>query len=444
MNTAVPMKKNKPDYHSNGQRDLQLPRRDRSAAFRGGEAQKRKLANIQRRNYMRPLLVRAFALSLFPTLALAQHYQQTNLVSNVPVTPAASVTDPNLQNAWGLVHGPTTPWWISNNAGGTSTLYNTSGLNPENPAGQTPAPVLVPVTIVALNAPGGAPGNGVKIPNAPSQPAPGSPTSVMYNGSTTDFLLAPGKPAVFLFVTEDGTIQGWNSGVNATTAVIEVDNSQVPNKNNGAVYKGATIAEIGGSEYILAANFRSGRIDVFDSNFKPVSVPEEAFHDDGIPQGFAPFNVQGIGPNIYVTFAQQDSAKHDPVAGAGLGYVVVFDGHGKNIAHLEHGDWFNAPWGVVLAPADFGEFSHALLVGNFRGGTVAAFNPRTGRFIGNVLNAGGATVNIDGLWALAFGNGGASGPGSTLFFTAGPDNETNGLFGSLTPVTSELQDDDVQ
>ena len=393
---------------------------------------------------MRPLLVRAFALSLFPTLALAQHYQQTNLVSNVPVTPAASVTDPNLQNAWGLVHGPTTPWWISNNAGGTSTLYNTSGLNPENPAGQTPAPVLVPVTIVALNAPGGAPGNGVKIPNAPSQPAPGSPTSVMYNGSTTDFLLAPGKPAVFLFVTEDGTIQGWNSGVNATTAVIEVDNSQTPNKNSGAVYKGATIAEIGGSEYILAANFRSGRIDVFDSNFKSVSVPEEAFHDDGIPPGFAPFNVQGIGPNIYVTFAQQDSAKHDPVAGAGLGYVVVFDGHGKNIAHIEHGDWFNAPWGVVLAPADFGEFSHALLVGNFRGGTVAAFNPRTGRYIGNVLNAGGSTVNIDGLWALAFGNGGASGPGSTLFFTAGPDNETNGLFGTLTPVTSELQDDDVQ
>jgi uncharacterized protein (TIGR03118 family) len=266
----------------------------------------------------------------------------------------------------------------------------------------------------------------------------------MFNGSTTDFLLAPGKPAVFLFATEDGTIQGWSPMVNATTAVIEVDNSQVPNKNYGAVYKGATIAEIGGNEYILAANFRSGRIDVFDSNFKPVSVPEESFRDDGIPPGFAPFNVQGIGPNIYVTFAQQDSAKHDPVGGAGLGFVVVFDGHGKNIAHLEHGDWFNAPWGVVLTPADFGDFSHALLVGNFRGGTVAAFNPRTGRFIGNVLNADGSTVNIDGLWALAFGNGGASGPGSTLFFTAGPDNETNGLFGTLTPVTSELQEDDEQ
>ena len=393
---------------------------------------------------LRPLLVSALVVSLFPTLASAQHYQQTNLVSNVPVTPAASVTDPNLQNAWGLVHGPATPWWISNNAGGTSTLYNTSGLNPANPTTQTPPPVLAPVTIVALNAPGGMPGNGVKIPNAPGQPAPGSPTAVMFNGSTTDFLLAPGKPAVFLFATEDGTIQGWNPGVNATTAIIEVDNSQVPNKNYGAVYKGATIAEIGGSEYILAANFRSGRIDVFDSNFKPVHVPEEAFHDDGIPPGFAPFNVQGIGPNIYVTFAQQDSAKHDPVGGAGLGFVVVFDGQGKNIAHLEHGDWFNAPWGVVLAPADFGEFSHALLVGNFRGGTIAAFNPRTGRFMGNVLNAAGSTVNIDGLWALAFGNGGASGPGSTLFFTAGPDNETNGLFGTLTPVTTELQEDDEQ
>jgi uncharacterized protein (TIGR03118 family) len=392
----------------------------------------------------RPLLVRAFSLSLFPTLAFAQHYQQTNLVSNVPVTPAASVSDPNLQNAWGLVHGPATPWWISNNAGGTSTLYNTSGLNPANPAGQTPPPVLVPVTIVALNAPGGMPGNGVKIPNAPSQQAPGSPTAVMFNGSTTDFLLAPGKPAIFLWATEDGTIQGWNPGVNATTAVIEVDNSQVPEKKNGAVYKGATIAGIGGKEFILAANFRSGRIDVFDSNFKQVSLSEELFDDDQIPRGFAPFNVQGIGPNIYVTYAQQDAAKHDPVGGAGLGFVEVFDGQGKKLAKLEHGDWFNAPWGVVLAPADFGEFSHAVLVGNFRGGTIAAFNPLTGRFIGSVLNSDGSTVNIDGLWALAFGNGGASGPGSTLFFTAGPDNETNGLFGTLTPTASELQEDDEQ
>ncbi|MGB2665386.1 MAG: TIGR03118 family protein [Candidatus Acidiferrum sp.] len=381
---------------------------------------------------------------LLAPLCFAQEYIQTNLVSNVPVTPAAVVTDPNLQNAWGLVHGPGTPWWISNNAGGTSTLYNTSGLNPLNPSAQSPTPVLSPVTIVALNAPGGMPGNGVKIPNAPSQPAPGSPTSAIFNGAASDFLLASGAPAVFIFVTEDGTVQGWNPSVNATTAIIKVDNSQVPNKNKGAVYKGATIAEINGREFLLAANFRSGRIDVFDSNFQQVRISEELFDDDEIPADFAPFNVQGIGPNIYVTYAKQDAAKHDPVGGAGLGYVAIFSPDGRKLAHLQHGDWFNAPWGVVLTPADFGEFSHTILVGNFRGGTIAAFNPLTGKFIGNMLDSGGAIVNIDGLWALVFGNGGASGPGSTLFFTAGPDNETNGLFGTLTPVTAQLQEDDEQ
>ncbi len=381
---------------------------------------------------------------LLAPLCFAQEYIQTNLVSNVPVTPAAVVTDPNLQNAWGLVHGPGTPWWISNNAGGTSTLYNTSGLNPLNPSAQSPTPVLSPVTIVALNAPGGTPGNGVKIPNAPGQPAPGSPTSAIFNGGASDFLLASGAPAVFIFVTEDGTVQGWNPSVNATTAIIKVDNSQVPNKRNGAVYKGATIAEINGKEFLLAANFRSGRIDVFDSNFQQVRISEELFDDDEIPPDFAPFNVQGIGPNVYVTYAKQDAAKHDPVGGAGLGYVAIFSPDGRKLAHLQHGEWFNAPWGVVLTPADFGEFSHTILVGNFRGGTIAAFNPLTGKFIGNMLDSAGAVVNIDGLWALAFGNGGASGPGSTLFFTAGPDNETNGLFGTLIPVSAQLQEDDEQ
>jgi uncharacterized protein (TIGR03118 family) len=376
---------------------------------------------------------------LLPALSFAQHYTQTNLVSNVPVTPAAVTTDPNLQNAWGLVHGPGTPWWISNNAGGTSTLYNTSGLNPPNPV-ETPPPVLTPVTIVPLNAPGGAAGNGVKIPNAPSQPAPGSPTRVIFNGSTSAFLLGPKMPAVFIWVTEDGTVQGWNPGVNATTAIIKVDNSQVPNKESGAVYKGATIVEDDGQEFLLAANFRSGRIDVFDSQFQPVRIPEERFDDDEIPSGFAPFNVQGIGRNIYVTYAKQDAAKHDPVGGTGLGFVTVFSRDGRKLAHLEHGDWFNAPWGIVLAPADFGEFSHALLVGNFRGGTIAAFNPLTGEFIANMLDSSGTVINIDGLWALEFGNGGSSGPGSTLFFTAGPNNETNGLFGTFTPVSKELQE----
>ena len=248
-----------------------------------------------------------------------------------------------------------------------------------------------------------------------------------------------------MWVTEDGTVQGSNAAVNPTKAIIKVDRSQKPTPANGAVYKGATIAEIDGEKFILAANFRSGRIDIFDTHFNKVTFDRDAFiDDDEIPPDFAPFNVQGIGSNIYVTYAEQDAAKHDPVGGAGLGFVAVFDRQGKKIAHLEQGDWFNAPWGIALAPADFGEFSHALLVGNFRGGTIAAFNPLTGRFLGNVLNPDGSIVNIDGLWALEFGNGGASGPGNTLFFTAGPDNETNGLFGTLTPITNELQEDDEQ
>ncbi|HXB22358.1 MAG TPA: TIGR03118 family protein, partial [Candidatus Solibacter sp.] len=356
-----------------------------------------------------------FAVVLFSSLTFAQHYNTTNLVSNIPGR--AAVTDPNLQNSWGLVSSPTSPWWISNNAGGTATLYNGAG-------------AIVPLVVT--------------IPNAPSQPAPGSPTGVMFNGSATDFLLAPGKRAVFIFVTEDGTVSGWNPAVKPTTAVIEVDNSQVPDAKNGAVYKGATIAEIDGKRFILAANFRSGRVDVFDTNFKQVRLggKEEgddsaAFSDERIPDGFAPFNVQAIGPNIYVTYAKQDAPRHDPVGGAGLGFVDVFNSHGRLLQRLQHGAWLNAPWGVVLTPGNFGEFSHTILVGQFRGGTIAAYNPVTGRFMGNVLNPDGTNFTSSGLWALQFGAGNAnSGPATTLFFTAGPDGEVNGLFGTLTPIAA--------
>ena len=383
-----------------------------------------------------PFLI--LAIALHPGAVFAQHYTQTNLVSNV--AGQAPVTDSNLQNAWGLVHSPTSPWWVSNNAGGTSTLYTGAG------------------AIIALPTPTG----GVTIPNAPSQPAPGSPTGVMFNGSATDFLLTPavgttpGKQAIFLWVTEDGTVQGWNPGVSLSTAIIKVDNSEKPNAKNGAVYKGATIVEVDGQKFILAANFRSGRIDVFDTNFNEVHLKDHdgAFDDDNIPDGFAPFNVQAYGPNVYVTYAKQDAAKHDPVQPGepGDGFVDVFSLHGRLISRLEHGPWFNAPWGVVLTPADFGEFSHTLLVGNFRGDTIGAFNPITGKFLGNVLNPDGTTLNIDGLWGLAFGAGNinstdptkdsSSGSGNVLFFTAGPDGEKNGLFGTLTPIASELGGDD--
>lgn len=359
------------------------------------------------------------AVLLFSSLTFAQHYTQTNLVSN---TGSAPVNDPNLQNAWGLVSGPGTPFWVSNNAGGTATLYA--------------APTGTAATIVPLV---------VTVPNAPSQSGSGSPTGVMFNGSPTDFLLAPGKPAIFLWVTEDGTVQGWNPGVMPTTAVIKVDNSQVPNAKNGAVYKGSTIAEIDGKHFILAANFRSGRIDIFDTNFKQVHFDDDAFRDERIPDGFAPFNVQGVGPNIYVTFAKQDAARHDPVPPEpGLGFVDVFSPKGRLLQRLQHGPWMDAPWGVVWATQHFGEFTNTILIGQFRGGNVAAFNPVTGRFLGNMLNPDGTTLTIDGLWALRFGNDAAAGPGTTLFFTAGPNNETNGLFGTLKPVAAEKGEDDEQ
>jgi uncharacterized protein (TIGR03118 family) len=382
------------------------------------------------------LLVLGSAVFLVPTITLAQHYVQKNLVSN---TGAAPVNDPNLQNAWGLVASSTSPWWVSNNAGGTSTLYSIDS---------TGAAHIVPIN---------APADFVKIQNAPSQAPPGSPTGVMFNGSPTDFLLAPGKQAVFIFVTEDGTVQGWNPGVNAASAVIKVDKSHVPNAENGAVYKGSTIAEIDGHKFILAANFRSGRVDVFDTNFTQVHLDGNAFDDERIPRGFAPFNVQGLGPNIYVTYAKQDAARHDPPRPGepGDGFVDVFNARGRLLQRLEHGDWFNAPWGVVWAIPNFGEFSNTILVGNFRGGNISAFNPVTGKFIGNMLNPDGTTLNIDGLWALRFGNSDGSkdangnlisnaGSALTLFFTAGPDLEVNGLLGTLKPVASELSEADEQ
>jgi uncharacterized protein (TIGR03118 family) len=373
-----------------------------------------------------PLLKSAVFVLLLSSLAFGQHYTQANLVANFASTPPAGVVDPNLQNAWGLVSAPSgSPWWISNNAGGTSTLYR---IDPT-----TGAAIIVPIN-----------GTGtVIVANAPSQPAPGSPTGVMFNGSPTDFLLAPGKPALFIWVTEDGTVQGWNPGA-SPNAVMKVDHSQVPDAANGAVYKGATIAEINGQKFILAANFRTGRIDVFNSNFQQVQLGDDAFKDGDLPDGFAPFNVQGVGQNIYVTYAKQDAARHDPVGGAGFGFVDVYNTHGLLLQHLQHTASMNAPWGVVWAVQNFGEFSNTILVGQFRGGNISAFNPVTGHFLGNMLNPDGTTLTIDGLWALRFGNGGNSGLGSTLFFTAGPNGEKDGLFGTLLPVANEKNEADEQ
>jgi uncharacterized protein (TIGR03118 family) len=347
---------------------------------------------------LRRTLLLGCALSL-GTLAEAQHYQQKNLVSDLPGE--AAVQDTNLVNPWGLSRSSGSPWWVANNHTGTSTLYNGSG---------APQPLIV------------------TIPPAPGSSEGGSPTGTVFNG-TSDFELPSGGPALFIFVAEDGSISGWNGG---TSAVV------VSNKERSS-YKGVAIASLRGANYLYVANFSRKRIDVFDTHFKRVHLGEDAFEDKRIPRSFSPFNIQNIGDSLYVAFAKLDPATNDEVAGAGLGFVAVFTPRGRLVRRLEHGDWLNAPWGLVLAPGDFGRFSHHVLVGQFGSGEIAAYNASTGRFVGRVRNTSDEVLAIEGLWALSFGNNANAGPATTLFFTAGIDDETHGLFGTLTPVPEELQ-----
>ncbi len=376
-------------------------------------------------------LLELLLLSLFliPAATQAQHYKQTNLVSDLPGM--APVTDPNLKNPWGLTRSPNgSPWWINNNGTGTSSLYTGAG-NAVNIFAEA----------------GGATGNFVVVPPPGFAPAGTSstPTGIVFNGSPTDFLLNKGTPAgkfaIFIFVTEDGTISGWNPAVNvsaggnppSTNAVLEVDNSD-NGSPNGAVYKGATSGEINGHRFLYVTNFRKARVEVYDTNFTRVNLGEEAFVAEEVPEGFAPFNIQNIGGNILVTYAKQNAARHDDVAGDGLGFVEIFTPSGAHIGHLQHGPWLNSPWGVVWTTRDFGEFSNTILVGNFGSGKIAAFNGFTHKFIGFLKNPDDSILTIDGLWALTFGNDGNGGPANTLFFSAGINGEQDGLFGTITPV----------
>jgi uncharacterized protein (TIGR03118 family) len=379
-----------------------------------------------------------FALALFalPSITPAQHYNQNNLVSDPSESVGkAPVHDPNLLNPWGLTRSPNgSPFWVGNNNSGTSSLYDGTGA-PQN---------FFPDPHPDSN------GNGINSPFnnfvmvPPPAFAPGTqsaPTGVVFNGSPTDFQVVPGKQAIFIFSTEDGTISGWNPGVDVTNAVRKVDNSDKGSAHS-AVYKGMTSGEIDGKHFLYVTNFRSARVEVYDTNFQRVHLGEEAFDDDSIPRDFAPFNIQNIGGSLFVTYAKQDGPRHDPVGGDGFGFVDIFSTSGKLQGRLEHGDWFNAPWGVVWTPRDFGEFSNTILVGNFRSGWIAAFNGFTKKFIGFVRNPDDSLVTIDGLWSLTFGNNGGAGSSDTLFFTAGGADELHGLFGTLTPVLAELADGD--
>jgi len=330
-------------------------------------------------------------------------YQQTNLVSDLPVM--APVVDPYLVNPWGIAFTPTSPFWIADNGIGLSTLYDGNGQKK--------------ALIVTAPPPAGSPAGTTA-----------APTGVIFN-TTHDFAVAQnGKSAsaVFLFATEDGTISGWAPTVNGTNAILAVDNSGA-----GAVYKGLAIADSHGASLLYAANFRSGMIDVFDGTFTPATTPG-GFVDPRLPAGFAPFDIKLIDGRLIVTYAKQDAAKHDDVKGPGLGFVDVFSTDGYLLRRLVSRGPLNAPWWLALAPAGFGAFSHDLLVGNFGDGRISAFDLHTGEFRGQLKDAHHQPISIDGLWGLTFGNGGQAGSPSTLFFTAGIQDEAHGLFGSLAKV----------
>lgn len=333
-------------------------------------------------------------------------YQQMNLVSDV--AGMAPVTDPNLKNPWGLSASAASPWWVSDNNTGVSTLYRGDG-------------TIVPL-VVNTPLPGGKPG--------------GSPTGIVFNNSTTatDFTVTEnGKSgaSAFIFDTEDGTIEGWSPAVDRTNAIIAVDRSKV---GPGAVYKGLAIGTSNSQTFIYATNFRFGTVEMFNGSFQLT----KSFTDELLThicvkrnQCFAPFGIQNIGGNLYVTFALQDAARHDDVAGPGHGVVDVFSTSGHLMRRLAFGFELNSPWGLALAPSNFGQFSNDLLVGNFGDGHINVFNPMSGRFLGQVENTMDKPIVISGLWALQFGNGQAAGATNELFFTAGINNTNDGLLGDI-------------
>jgi uncharacterized protein (TIGR03118 family) len=327
-------------------------------------------------------------------------YAMRSLVTDVAAGPyGAAHQDSNLVNAWGLAFNPAGFVWVANAETSTSTLYDGNG--------------VLQQLVVAI--PAGAAGAA-------------QPTGIVYSG-TDEFPVTQGgitAPSRFIFVGEAGTVAGWAPSVNLTIAVTVYDASA-----GGASYRGAALASVAGASRLYASDFHNGRIDAFDAAFNKLVLPGGAFVDPTLPAGYAPFGMQNIGGQIFVTYAQLDLASGDEVTGAGLGFVSVFDASGNFVKRLISNGALNAPWGIARAPADFGEFSNALLISNFGDGTINAFDASSGAYMGTLSTSAGVPIAIDGLWGIAFGNGINDQPTNTLFFTAGPADESHGQYGRI-------------
>src|SRR5215813_4805925 len=336
-----------------------------------------------------------FAVVFSAASAVAQRFQQTNIVSDVPNL--AITTDPNLVNAWGIAFAPGNPIWIADNGTGLSTLYDGAGN-------------IIPLVVT--------------IPT----PSPGdtsAPTGLVVNLSG-DFVVSNGSasgPSIFIFDTEDGTIVGWSPAVDMTHGIMAVPN------DHGAVYKGLAMAKTSKGHFLYANDFHNGVVEMYDAKFQL----QKTFKDTSLPAGYAPFGIQNINGQIFVTFAKQDEQKRDEVAGLGLGFVDIFDTDGNLVRRFVSRGKLNAPWGLAMAPATFGKFANSILVGNFGNGRINAYEPTTGKFLGQLRNSKGEPLVIDGLWAITPG-GGAGTTADDLLFTAGIDHESHGLFGKLNRI----------
>jgi uncharacterized protein (TIGR03118 family) len=325
------------------------------------------------------------------TAAERNSYTVTPLVSDQ--AGVAPNTDGDLVNGWGLTSGPTTPWWVSDNGTNKSTLYR----------GSDGAKQALVVSVG------------------------GGPTGAVFNPTSGFVLPVGGTKALFIFDSEDGTIRAWNQA-QGTTAVV------VHTSPDDGIYKGLAIADTPNGPRLYAADFHNARVDVLDGSFNV--VPNSGFADPALPAGYAPFGIQTIGDHVFVTYAKQDADAEDEVAGQGRGFVDEYDLAGNLVARIAQHGQLNAPWGLALAPAAFGRFGGDLLVGNFGDGQINAYEQQSdGSFAhrGELRGADQKSLTIDGLWALQFGKGGNNAPAGTLFFTAGPDDETHGLFGQINP-----------
>jgi len=340
-----------------------------------------------------------------------QFYTAHTLVSDGAVP--AAFPDANLKNAWGVAFNPQAFVWVADNGSGNATLYDGTG---------KPNPLVV------------------TIPPAPGETA-GTPTGIVFSAGA-DFVV-DGKtsedkplsgPARFIFATEGGQISGWAPNVNTAITFVMVNNSHMGGKDR-AIYKGLALGGNGTTHLLYATDFHNARVDVFDGAFKPVPLPAGAFTDHHIPKGYAPFGIQAINGDVFVTYAKQDEDAEDDVHGRGFGFVDVFDPNGKLVQRFAERGVLNAPWGLAIAPSSFGRFGGAILVGNFGDGTINAYGPISGHFLGSLRDGNGRRIRIDGLWGMQFGNGLLQQPTNELFVAAGPNDEENGTYSVIRAVS---------